>query len=417
MKLVDEQQDHIKILAVSQFYYPDTVSVSQHLTDLLEALAERGHEVSVYSSIRDYENPGNVFSNNEIVNNVRIQRINNTGFGKKNKISRLSDFISFNFLVFMRLLFVNRNKVDLIIGMTNPPLLSYIALKIARFKNIKFVYWTMDLQPRIAIVANYIKPGTRTAVSLQKRGDFIFKLSDKIITLDAFMKRHILKRTKGVNNEIDIIPVWPVMNKVYSGDRANNPFRLKNNFKDKIVIMYSGNHSVMHPLTTLLEAAVILSNDDRFLFVHIGGGIGLKEVQEYKEKYSLHNVVTLPFQPRENIHVSLGSADIQVVSLGKRCVGFTHPNKIYGSMFIGKPILYIGPENSHISEILDKCEGNISVNHGDSDLLVEYLDRFAKSSIEKRQLIGDSNQNFAKNYFHPTKLINKMADSIENVFR
>jgi len=415
MKFIKEQQNPLKILALSQFYYPDTVSVSQHLTDLLEALSERGHEVTVYSSIRDYENPGKTFSNYEIVNNVKIQRINNTGFGKKNKISRLSDFISFNFLIFIKLLFVNKNKFDLIIGMTSPPLLSYIALKIAKFKYIKFIYWTMDLQPELAIVANYIKPGSKTALSLQKRGDYIFKFSDKIITLDTFMEKHILKRTKGLNNKIDIIPVWPVMNKLYSGDRSNNPFRLENNFKDKIVIMYSGNHSVMHPLTTLLESAVILRDDYRFLFVHVGGGIGLKKVLEYKEKYNLQNVVTLPFQPRENIHISLGSADIQVVSLGKNCVGYTHPNKIYGSMFIGKPILYIGPENSHISEILDKCEGNISVNHGDFDFLVEKLDRFAKSSFEKNQLIGNNNKNFANKYLHPTKLINKMADSIEKV--
>ena len=405
----------LKILAISQFYYPDTVSVSQHLTDLLEALSERGHDVTVYSSIRDYENPRKTFLNNEIINNVKIQRINNTGFGKKNKISRLSDFITFNFLIFIKLLFVNNNKFDLIIGMTSPPLLSYIALKIAKFKNIKFIYWTMDLQPELAIVANYIKPGSKTAISLQKRGDYIFKFSDKIITLDTFMEKHILKRTEGLNNKIDIIPVWPVINKLYFGDRSDNPFRLENNFKDKIVIMYSGNHSVMHPLTTLLESAVILRDDSRFLFVHVGGGVGLKEVLEYKEEYNLQNVVTLPFQPRENIHISLGSADIQVVSLGESCIGYTHPNKIYGSMFIGKPILYIGPENSHISEILDKCEGNISVKHGGFDSLVEKLDRFAKSSFEKNQLIGRNNKNFAHKYLHPTKLINKMADSIENV--
>ena len=44
--------------------------------------------------------------------------------------------------------------------------------------------------------------------------------------------------------------------------------------------MYSGNHSVMHPLTTLLDAAVRLKEDGRFLFVHIGGGVRLQEVRE-----------------------------------------------------------------------------------------------------------------------------------------
>jgi glycosyltransferase involved in cell wall biosynthesis len=409
------QKKELKILAISQVYYPDTASVSQHLTDLLEALSKKGHDVTVYSSIRDYENPKKIFSKKQIVNNVKIHRIKNTGFGKKNKISRLSDFITFNLLIFIKLLFVTKNRFDIIVGMTSPPLLSYIGLKIARFKNIKFVYWTMDLQPELSIVANYIKPNSKVALLLQSRGDYIFKFSDKIIALDSLMEKHILNRTEKLNNKIDIIPVWPVINKLFIGDRLNNPFRIKNNFKDKIVIMYSGNHSVMHPLTTLLEAAVVLRNDQRFLFVHVGGGVRLKEVLEYKEKYNLQNVITLPYQPRENIHISLGSADIQVVSLGEDCTGFTHPNKIYGSMFIGKPILYIGPTHSHISEILNKCDGNISVKHGDVDFLVEKLDKFPNISYENRHLIGENNKIFAHKNFHPTKLIKKMVDSIESV--
>ena len=84
-------------------------------------------------------------------------------------------------------------------------------------------------------------------------------------------------------------------------------------------------------------------------------------------------------------------------------------------MFIGKPILYIGPTHSHISEILDKCDGNISVKHGDVDLLVEMLDKFSNISYENRHLIGENNKIFAHKNFHPTKLIKKMVDSVESV--
>ena len=68
-----------------------------------------------------------------------------------------------------------------------------------------------------------------------------------------------------------------------------------------------------------------------------------------------------------------------------------------------------------ISKILEKCEGNMSIKHGDFDSLVEKLDRFARSSFDKNQLIGENNKSFANKYLHPTILINKMADSIEDV--
>jgi len=405
----------LKILAISQVYYPDTASVSQHLTDLLENLSNKGHDVTVFSSKRDYENSKINYPKYELINNVKIHRIANTSFGKKNKISRLIDFFTFNVLIFFKLIFIKKKEYNIIIGMTSPPLLSYIGLKLAIFKKIKFVYWTMDLQPELSIVANYIKDGSKAAQLLQKRGDYIFKFSDKIITLDSFMQKHVINRIGKDEKKVDIIPVWPVLNKLYEGERLSNPFRIQNNFKDKIVIMYSGNHSVMHPLTTLLDAAIILRDDPRFLFVHIGGGIKLEEVIEYKEKYKLKNILTLPYQPRENIHISLGSADIQVVSLGAGCIGYTHPNKIYGSLFIGKPILYLGPHDSHISEILDQCAGNISVRHGETNLLVESLISFAKKSDQDINLIGHNNKIFANKFFHPKKLIKKMIKSIESV--
>ena len=161
------------------------------------------------------------------------------------------------------------------------------------------------------------------------------------------------------------------------------------------------------------------SNKDSIYDEIMGKEKNIKEVIdrviEYKEKYNLKNILTLPYQPREYIHISLASADIQVVSLGDNCSGFTHPNKIYGSMFVGKPILYIGPDDSHISEILDKCPGNISIRHGETNLLVESLISFSKKSKQDINLIGYNNKIFANKFFHPKILIKKMIKSIESV--
>lgn len=47
----------MKILAISQAYWPDTASISQHLTDLSVELSRKGHDVSIITSCNDYENP------------------------------------------------------------------------------------------------------------------------------------------------------------------------------------------------------------------------------------------------------------------------------------------------------------------------------------------------------------------------
>lgn len=404
---------NMKILVISQVYWPDTASVSQHLSDLLEALTEKGHIVTVFTSRNNYENPSIRYNKNDNTKGVIIKRISNTAFGKKTKIGRIIDFLSFNFLIGLKMLFVNKKTCDLIIGLTSPPLLSYVGIKIALWKKIRFLYWTMDLQPELSIISGYLKPNSKAAKSLQKRGDYIFKNSDTIITLDKYMSEHIKKRV-GKRDNIESVPVWPVMSEVYSGDRLKNPFRIENDFKDKIVIMYSGNHAVVHSLNTLIEVETRLKDDNRFLFVHIGAGVRLNDVIENKKNHDLANVILLPYQPREKIHLSLGSSDIQVVVLGDDCVGYTHPNKIYGAMYIGKPILYIGPEPSHVSDVINNIQGNLMVHHGDVENLITKLDVFANLTLVEREKIGNSNSKFAKKNFSPLPLINKMVEIIES---
>lgn len=404
----------MNILAISQVYWPDTASVAQHLTDVLEVLAARGHHVTVITSKNNYENPKIKYNPEEMHRNVKIIRVPASGFGKGTKVRRMLDFSSFNLMLALKLIYFPSKKYDVVIGLTSPPLISYIGAVYSRFRGKKFIYWTMDLQPELSIIANYIKMNSRAAKSLQKKGDYIFRHSALIIVLDRYMQAHIYNRIQRKDG-IKVIPVWPIMNQVYDGSREQNSFRRDNNFSDKIVVMYSGNHSVMHPIDTLLNAAVALKNDSRFLFVHIGGGVRLKDVEACKTDNKLLNLIILPYQPRNKIHLSLGSADIQVVSLGDGCVGYTHPNKIYGAMFVGKPILYIGPPNSHVTDILDNCNGNISVHHGETERLVSKIVTFAETSQTKRDLIGRENRQYAETHFNPSILIDNMIKSIESI--
>nr|WP_289489713.1 hypothetical protein [Parabacteroides goldsteinii] len=84
-------------------------------------------------------------------------------------------------------------------------------------------------------------------------------------------------------------------------------------------------------------------------------------------------------------------------------------------MFIGKPILYIGPEKSHISDILNVCKGNMAVCHEESELLAERLLAFAELSESQKNAIGLCNKTFAEQHFHPDVLLDQMIRSVESV--
>ena len=130
----------MKIICISQVYWPDTASVAQHLVDLLQALSGQGHEVTIITSRHNYEHPEIIYPARECCERIHIHRLPNTGFGKQTKLGRLVDFLSFNFLIAWKLLFIGRKSCDVMIGLTSPPLLSYIGIKIARMKKMRLLH-------------------------------------------------------------------------------------------------------------------------------------------------------------------------------------------------------------------------------------------------------------------------------------
>src|SRR6185369_14246529 len=84
-------------------------------------------------------------------------------------------------------------------------------------------------------------------------------------------------------------------------------------------------------------------------------------------------------QPLAELAGSLSAADLHVVVMGDAFVGLVHPCKIYNTLAVGAPILYVGPEASHLSEILAALRSRVCarVGHGNSAECVRQICRLA----------------------------------------
>ncbi len=398
----------MKILITAVDFYPDNTSVAQHLFDLANHLVKNGFTVDVISSAYSYENKHLKYSNFEIFNKIKISRVNFFKTGNKNSIiSRIIDTLFFYFSFLFFLIFKNKEKYNFIICTTSPPMFSFFINIYSKLNNAKFCFWVMDMQPELSIETNLLKRNSLISKLLFLCNKLTFNLSFKIITLDRYMTNYLVN-SGCKENKIFTTPVWTILENHNFPLKNHNPFAIKYGLINKTVIMYSGNHSFVHPLNTILETAALLKNDSRFLFVFIGNGVRVKEVSIFKDNNNLNNILQLPYQTRDNIKYSLSSGDLHVVVMGDNLVGFTHPNKIYGSLFVGKPIIYIGPNNSHITDILEKLNGNIVVNNNDPVNLSNKLIQFSNLTIEERNEIGNRNRKYLIENFNPELLKDNM---------
>ena len=339
----------MRVLLLNQTFHPDVVATAQVLSDFAVGLVERGHNVTAIASQRAYDNPTQRFPARETWRGVEIQRLPSAGFGKASLWRRAADFGFFSAVTALRLFTLPR--YDAVVALTSPPLVSYLAAWFCRLRGAKLYYWVMDMNPDEALAAGWLREGSLPTRALEVMSRFSLRQSHRIIALDRFMRDRIV--AKGIPAErVAVIPPWAHDEAVHFDAEGRARFRAAHGLTDKFVVMYSGNHSPVHPLTTLLAAARALADDPRFVFCFVGGGSEQPKVKKFAEENRLQNIRCLPYQPLNELAGSLSAADLHTVVLGDSFVGMIHPCKIYNILTVGSPVLYIGPEPSHLADIL-----------------------------------------------------------------
>ena len=348
------------------------VSTAQHLTDLAVELTARGHQVTVVTGDRGYDDPETRFPRRERWKNITIIRIPSLSLGKNSKWRRALGFASF--LLSCSLCLLTLRPFDVVVALTSPPLISFIATMFVKLKGGRLCFWVMDLNPDEAIAAGWLRPNSAVARLLQWMLRYSLLNAHRTIALDRFMRDRLL--AKGANDErVAVIPPWSHDDAVAYSARGRETFRAQHGLADKFVVMYSGNHSPCHPLDTLMAAALELKtrNDVDVVFCFVGGGSEQTKVREFARQHDLRNIKCLPYQPLNELSHSLSAADLHVVVMGDAFVGVVHPCKIYNIMAVGAPALYIGPDTSHITDLAHTNYPFFLARHGAGAAVVAHI--------------------------------------------
>jgi colanic acid biosynthesis glycosyl transferase WcaI len=363
----------MRCLLLNQTFQPDVMATGQYLSQVAVELVARGHQVTVVTSRRAYDDPARLFPARETWRGVDIHRVGSTGFGKGAKWKRAADFGSNLLACLFKVARLPRH--DAVLALTSPPLISVLGAAAARRWRGRFFYWVMDFNPDEAVAAGWLRPGSPAFRALDWMSRYSLRHATRVIALDRFMRDRIT--AKGIAPErVAVAPMWAHDADVRFDAAGRERFRAEHGLQGKFVVMYSGNHSPVHPLDTLIEAAVQLRDDPGFAFVFIGGGSEFSRVKRLAAEQGLANLLCLSYRPLRELSASLSAADAQVVVMGDPFVGLIHPCKIYNILAVGAPVLYLGPSPSHVTEILTRLAvttPRAEVRHGDRAGMVRAL--------------------------------------------
>ena len=338
----------MRVLFINQVFHPDPQATSQYLSRLAEELVKRGHEVTVLTSRRSYDDPARSYPARETWRGIEIVRVWHSGCGHGTKWRRAADFFTFLLSASWRGLFLRR--ADVVVALTTPPLIAVLGAALAKRWRGRFVYWVMDLNPDEAVAVGWLTPeGTLTHL-LDTASRWSLRQADSVIVLDDYMRARVA--AKGIAPEkIVTVPIW-MHGEVRFDPEGRERFRREHGLENKFVVMYSGNHTPCHPLETLVEAARLLRDDPQIHFCFVGGGIEWRKLRDLARAEAWTNATFLGYQPFEALSASLSAADAQVVAMGDAFVGIVHPCKVYNFLAAWRPFVFIGPERCHVTDLI-----------------------------------------------------------------
>src|SRR5215510_16108256 len=137
-----------RLFFINRYFFPDHSASSQILSQLAFHLAESGHNVHVVTSRQLYDNPEARLDDLRH-RGVAIHRVATTQRGRSRLLGRSFDYLSFYFSAW-RLLNTLADQDDILIPMTDPPLLSILAWRVARQRGSRVINWLHDIYPEIA---------------------------------------------------------------------------------------------------------------------------------------------------------------------------------------------------------------------------------------------------------------------------
>jgi glycosyltransferase involved in cell wall biosynthesis len=368
----------MKVVFLNRFYLPDVAATGQLLAELAEDLAGTGIEVTVITGSSSYLGAGkggaSPLPESAVDYPVRVRRVRGTGFDRRRTAGRLINYAVFFAGCGLRALL---EEADVVVAMTDPPLLSVLGAVRKRIRGGKLVLWMQDVFPDLARRFGVIDTAWLGG-PLSKAAAAGYASADAVIALGEAMEEHL--HGSGVPREkLATIHNWADGRLLYSAPAWGERIREEKGWMGKFIVLYSGNMGRVHDFSAVMEAMRELSADPRILFLFAGEGAKKVELEAFVRREGIRNVAFAGYAKKSALNASLNVASAFLVTQDARSLGLIVPSKIYSSLAVGRPILAVGPRTSELDRILSDSRAGFFHEPGDSMGLAESIRRLADS--------------------------------------
>ena len=264
-------------------------------------------------------------------------------------------------------------QYDLIFAISNPPINSYIGLKLKKQFRAPFIYMNWDLYPQVIeqSIGNSI---VQLACKAWNRWNSKnYPKIDRMLTIGDVMAESLVKPLKRPIS-VDVLPIAVDTDCLRPIPKEQNPFCKEHGLTDKFVVLYSGKMGLGHNIELILDAAEKLRGNRAICFVFIGEGPKYSVVENFIAEHRSENIKLFPLQPNDVFPYSMACGDIGVVTQEAEMAHLFMPSKTYSMMACGQAIVGIGTDHDDLYRLIQKEKIGVSVTEANAEVLVTKIE-------------------------------------------
>jgi colanic acid biosynthesis glycosyl transferase WcaI len=277
-------------------------------------------------------------------------------------------------------------RADVVVAMTDPPIIGLAARLAARRSGAKFVFLCEDVFPEVTALLDDFRSEVVDSM-LRRISRYLLGRADAIVALGETMKERLVSGKGADPARITVIHNWADCAAVSPGAK-DNAFARAHGLHDRFVVMHAGNIGLSQSFDVIVDAAERLRAQDGIRFVLVGDGSRRAALERDVAARGLANVTFLPYQSRERMGESYAAADVFLVTLKPGLSGYIVPSKIYTILASGRPYIAAVEADSEVVQITRDHGCGITVAPGDGVAMADAILQLAADPARAAELGG-----------------------------
>lgn len=401
----------MKILVISQYYYPEDFRIN----DICKGLASRGHEVTVVTGIPNYpvgkvfEGYENSYKKAEIRNGVKIIRCKNKP-RKKGALNLIKNYVSYVKCA-NKILKKIDTKFDVVYAYQLSPIsLVLPAIKYKKRFNVPLYVYVCDVWPESARdlsggkIMSTKNPLYRICKSFSEK---IYNQADRIgVKCEEF-----IDYLNSVCN-VDRDKCEVIYEHAEASYLSVNEQPIDNNIID---LMFLGNIGHSSNCDHIIKAIKkVKESCDNFIVHFVGDGSESENIKTLSKELAVDDKIIFHGRcPQEEINRYYEQADICLLTLSsKTAVGLTPPAKLAGYMAASRPVIASIDGAAKKIILQSNCGAVVSADDigGFADIIIKAIN----GELPNKEFGINGRKYFIEN-FTLDKHLDKLEESLEDM--